>query len=157
MRGAIRTVVGAAATGLLVLAMSNPAAAVTMEYDTAVRDTSSVPNEFCVGSGNVAATGCFKPYGDVVFASDHAADTDAVYTLWQNQLRDSTGTWGLYRNGKCTYSEGAYSKGACNKEMYEHSIRNAWGGTGSRVRVMACVDDIGDDTCGSWSSWIYND
>ncbi|MFJ9320378.1 hypothetical protein [Streptomyces globisporus] len=46
MRGAIRTAVGFAATGLLVLAMSNPAAAVTMENDTAKRDTSSVPKEF---------------------------------------------------------------------------------------------------------------
>ncbi|MFF3030010.1 hypothetical protein ACFVS7_03145 [Streptomyces rubiginosohelvolus] len=76
-----------------------------------------------MGSGNIAATGCFKPYGDVVFASDHSPDGHSVYTLWQNQLRD----------------------------------KNAWGGKGSKVRVKACVADFGDDTCGSWSSWIYND
>jgi len=156
MRGAIRTVVGAAATGLLVLAMSNPAAAVTMEYDTAVRDRSSDAGT-CVGTSNIAATGCFKPYGDVVFASDTSFDGAEVYTLWQNQLRDSTGTWGLYRNGKCSWDGGGFTMGACNKEMYEDSSRNAWGGTGSRVRVKACVNDLGDDTCSSWSSWIYND
>ncbi|MFI0106778.1 hypothetical protein ACH4NW_00240 [Streptomyces globisporus] len=110
-----------------------------------------------MGSGNIAATGCFKPYGDVVFASDHSPDGNSVYTLWQNQLRDGTGTWGLYRKGKCSYSGGSFSMGSCNKEMYEHSSRNAWGGKGSKVRVKACVADFGGDTCGSWSSWIYND
>lgn len=156
MRGAIRTVLGVAATGLLVLAMSSPAAAVPMENDTAVRDTSSDSGS-CITTGNIAATGCFKPYGDVVFAQDISPDANDVYTLWQNQLRDSTGTWALYRNGKCTYTGGSISKGACNKEMYEYSSTNAWGGKGSRVRVKACVIDFGDDTCSSWSGWINND
>jgi hypothetical protein len=160
MRGAIRTVVGTAATGLLVLAMSNPAAAVTMEYDTAVKDSSSVNDYYCISAENGAswtlARACFEPSGDVIFAYDGAKDGYAVYALWQNELRDSNGNWGLYRNGKCTYEGGGYSQGACNKEMYEYSSRNAHGGVGSRVRVKACVADIGDDTCSSWSRWILN-
>ncbi|MET8732173.1 hypothetical protein ABZV81_34125 [Streptomyces parvus] len=155
MRGAMRTVTGVAATGLLILAMSDPAAAATMEYNTAVKDTSTDVGS-CIATGNKAAKGCFKPYGDVVFAADSSKDGFAVYTDWQNELRDSKGKWGLYRNGRCTYSEGAYRHGACNKDMYENSSSNAWGGKGSRIRVKVCVADLGDDTCSSWSSWIYN-
>ncbi|MFJ8085342.1 hypothetical protein ACIQ6Y_32700 [Streptomyces sp. NPDC096205] len=144
-----------ATTGLLVLAMANPASAVTMENDTAVRDTSDA-GDGCITMGNLSATACFKPYGDVVFAVDMLPDAYSVYALWQNELRNSVGTWGLYRNGKCSWSGSAPSKGSCNKDMYEHSSSNAWGGKGSRVRVKACTNDLGDDTCSGWSSWIYN-
>lgn len=155
MRGAIRTAVGMVATGLLVLTMANPASAVTMEYNTAVRDTSNA-GDGCITMGNLSSTACFKPYGDVVFAADMLPDGYSVYALWQNELRNSVGNWGLYRNGKCTYTGGSISKGSCNKDMYEDSSSNAWGGKGSRVRVKACTNDLGDDTCSGWSGWIYN-
>lgn len=154
MRGAIRTVLGMAATGMLVLAMSNPAAAATMEYDTAVKDTTSVNDYYCVVKDDLwtTARACFKPYGDVLFAGDEFKDGASATTEWQNELRDSNGNWGLYRNGKCTWSGGSGTQGSCNKEMYEYSSKNAHGGVGSRVRVKACLGD----SCSSWSRWILN-
>ncbi|KUO10617.1 hypothetical protein [Streptomyces dysideae] len=149
-----------ATTGLLVLAMGNPASAATMEYNTASSDNSSVNSYYCAyaknGAGWTLARGCFQPSGDIVFAKDNSADGWPVYTLWQNELKDSNGNWGLYRNGKCSWSGNAPSQGSCNKDMYEYSSKNAHGGVGSRVRVKSCVADLGDDTCSSWSTWILN-
>ncbi|MBZ9643309.1 hypothetical protein [Streptomyces sp. PSKA30] len=146
--------VGAVATGLFVLAMSNPAAAA--ESDNAAWSDAPTGDRTCITVGNLTATACFKPYGDVIYVQDLSPDANEVYAYWQNQLRDSTGTWGTYRSGTCTYTGGAYGWGSCNKDFYEHSSSNAWGGQGSRVRVKACVNDLGDDTCSSLTVWVNN-
>ncbi|MFF1298520.1 MULTISPECIES: hypothetical protein [unclassified Streptomyces] len=153
MRGVTRTALGAVATGVLVLAMSNPAAAAD-ESDTGV--ASSAPTSGTCVTEIQGARACFKPDGDVIYAKDTSLDGWSVYASWENQLRNSSGTWKTYRTGKCWNNRGEGDWVSCNKDFYENSTSpNALGGTGSRIILAACVDDLGDDTC-YWGGPIYN-
>jgi hypothetical protein len=150
-RGVARTAVGAVATGVLVLAMSNPAAAA--ESDTG--GASNGPSSGTCISEISGARACFQPDGDVIYAKDTSFDAYSVYTYWENQLKDSSGTWKTYRSGKCWNKRGSGEWASCNKDFYENSSTNAYGGKGSRISIAACVDDLGDDTCEP-SPWLYN-
>ncbi|OQO90345.1 hypothetical protein B1813_17500 [Saccharomonospora piscinae] len=103
--------------------------------------------------------GCLKKYGDRLFAWDTTLDGFSVYVLWENQLKNSNGTWSLYRKGRCTSSHGWDTYGECNKNFYENStFPNAKGGQGSRIRIKSCADvKLIADHCTAWSSWMLND
>ncbi len=151
-RGVARAAFGAVATGVLVLAMSNPAAAA--ESDTG--SASSGPTSGTCISEISGARACFQPDGDIIFAKDTSFDGYSVYTSWVNQLKDSSGNWKTYRTGTCRNNRGSGEWAACNKDFYENSTSpNALGGKGSRISIAACVDDLGGDTCEP-SPYIYN-
>ncbi|GAA2706744.1 hypothetical protein [Micromonospora olivasterospora] len=98
--------------------------------------------------------GCFKKYGDQWWVQDTASDVTAyAAVLWENHLRDGSGSWGLYRSGECNNRLGDGRWGVCNKDYWEDSSHNAWGGYGSRLRWRSC----GVYGCTSWSNWVYND
>jgi hypothetical protein len=98
--------------------------------------------------------GCFKKYGDQWWVRDTGTDVTAYAAiLWENHLKDASGSWGLYRSGECDNGLGDGQWGVCNKDYYEDSSRNAWGGYGSRLRWRSC----GVYGCTGWSNWVYND
>lgn len=160
MRIAARAILGAAAAGAAVIALSTPAAAVDYdEYNetTQVANSSMNTADVCVGVGNATGTGCFKKDGDVFLVQDTLPDGMAVYVNWENQLRNANGVWMDYRSGTCKHRLGAGTTGACNKDFYENSSSNAVGGKGSRIRFKTCSSDpIFVDPCSGLTSWIYN-
>lgn len=143
LRRVTKMAVGSIATALLVVGMSHPAAAA--ETDTAV--SSGTPtNASCITELS-GAEACFKPDGDILYVLDTSRDGHDVYAKWDNQLRDSSGSFRSYRTGSCRSSLGYGNWAACNKDFYEDSSDNAYGGNGSRILLYACVDDLGDDSC----------
>jgi hypothetical protein len=153
MRGVTKSVLGAVATGLLVLAMSNPAAA--DDDNTGVVGGSPGSDSTCIINIQ-GAKACFQPYGDVIWIKDTSFDGYSVYAKWTNQLRDSGGSWHNNRSGKCSNPGSSGDWASCNKDFYEASTTNSYGGKGSRIQVTACIASIGDDECDT-STWISND
>lgn len=152
-RAGLRSVfVTLAAGGALFVAMSNPAAAAE-ETDKGV--PSGAPSSGTCITEITGATGCFQPYGDVIYIKDTSLDGYSVYVKWQNEIRNSSGTWHSYRNGKCTSDRGKGDWAKCDKDFYEASSTNALGGKGSRIKLTACVASIGDDECAT-SPWLSN-
>ncbi|MFC8534178.1 hypothetical protein ACFUJY_09495 [Streptomyces sp. NPDC057249] len=143
-----------AAGGALFVAMANPAAAAE-EVDKGVATGEPSGAMTCIVEV-AGATGCFKPYGDVIYTRDNSFDAYSVYAKWQNQIRDSSGTWHAYRNGKCTNDRGQGDWAKCDKNFYEASTTNAYGGKGSRIKLTVCVANLGDDHCAT-TPWLSND
>ncbi|TXS28387.1 hypothetical protein EAO74_13380 [Streptomyces sp. gb1(2016)] len=102
------------------------------------------------------AKACFQRYGDLIWTKDTSADGYSVYTNWTNQLKQPSGTWKTYRTGKCSNPGSSGDNASCNKDFYESSSTNAYGGKGSRIQVSACVASFGDDECQT-TTWINND
>ncbi|MEU3776942.1 hypothetical protein AB0F11_27815 [Streptomyces sp. NPDC032472] len=122
--------------------------AVSAEIDTAQPGTP--PSDITCLSAPQGARGCFRTYGDQWWV----LDTDTPYAaiaVWENELWDGD-SWEPYRNGQCENKLGEGHWGVCNKDYYEDSSRNAYGGYGSRVRWRAC----GVFGCSSWSAWTRN-
>ncbi|MGW1587528.1 hypothetical protein [Streptomyces sp. NPDC002386] len=134
------------------MAMSSPA--VAADDDTGVVGGSPASGSTCIINIQ-GAKGCFQPYGDVIWIKDTSLDGYGVYAKWTNQLKNSSGNWQTYRTGKCSNPGSSGDWAACNKDFYESSSTNAYGGKGSRIQVTACVASIGDDECDT-STWISN-
>ncbi|MFF9607875.1 hypothetical protein ACF1GY_37465 [Streptomyces sp. NPDC014684] len=87
------------------------------------------------------ATACFEKYGDKIWIKATASRSD-ILAMWENYLRDSSGSWGdfPYREGSCENHLGSGRWGYCNKDFYEDSTDpNARGGQGSGIRLWACA------------------
>ncbi|MET9451768.1 hypothetical protein [Streptomyces cinerochromogenes] len=116
------------------------------EWDTAV--SGGTPPQDCLANA-ISRTGseaCFERYGDVLWVKDTSADGHSATNSWDNYLADSGGNWTLYRQGSCVNKLGSGKWGYCNKDFYENSSANAYGGRGSSVDYAACVYDSADGT-----------
>ncbi|MFG2592158.1 hypothetical protein [Streptomyces sp. NPDC048438] len=154
MRAVLRsTAVTLMAGGALFFTMSNPAAAA--ESNTGVVGGSPGSTATCISTIS-GAKACFQRYGDVIWTKDTSGDGYSVYTNWTNQLKQPSGTWKTYRTGKCSNPGSSGDNASCNKDFYESSSTNAYGGKGSRIQVSACVASLGDDECQT-TTWINND
>ncbi|MDW8805902.1 hypothetical protein P1P68_14190 [Streptomyces scabiei] len=151
-----------AAASALVLAVNSPAMAVTIEKETGtggvgVPGSSNPPGTSgtCHEIGIDQSRGCFAKSGDIIYILDAEFDFHNAYARWDNDLKNASGDWVRYRSGECWNKSGAQIWAACNKDFYENDSTNAKNGKGSRVRLIICIDDVGDPTC-STGPWILN-
>jgi hypothetical protein len=107
----------------------------------------------------MVAKGCFTRYGDVWAIQDSFGDTYQTFIYWENWIRDGA-SWRPYRYGECSNNLGAPNWGKCNKDYYESSSTNFYGGTGSRIRFQVCRRQPWATTCNPGSindaAWINN-
>ncbi len=105
------------------------------------------------------AKGCFAKYGDSWRIQDSLADGDQTFIYWENWLWNGS-SWQPYRFGECSNNLGAPQWGACNKDYYESSSTNYYGGKGSRIRFQTCRRDLINTACTpssiSQAPWINN-
>ena len=117
----------------------------TFEVDTAVAgsrppSTGVSCRSYVDDGGRLLSEACFQLHGDKIWVRDDLVDGHAAVGAWQNYLRDPSGTWVLYRYGRCDNKMGAGSWGVCDKNFYEDTTSpNALGGTGSGLRLFACT------------------
>lgn len=76
-------------------------------------------------------TACFQRYGDIVWVHNYSGG-NVVRAHWSNWLWDGD-SWEFWRNGDCVMEWEGW--GYCNKDFYEDSSVNAYGSTGSGIRV----------------------
>jgi hypothetical protein len=110
--------------------------------------------------GGLSAKGCFVKYGDIWRIQDGSTDGDQTFIYWENWLHDGS-TWRPYRHGECNNNLNAPNWGQCNKDLYENSSTNYYGGRGSRVRFQVCTRDIMGNYCIpediGGATWVSND
>jgi hypothetical protein len=161
----ILSVAGALAASVLAgtpsaVAMPNrdTVSATAAENDNAVNTADSPPYpgvsaDDC--TGNYLVDTCFQKYGDKIWVRDLDPDNLYVYAYWENYLRDSSGTWRLYRWGRCEDHLGyAATWTYCDKSFYEDQTSpNALNGMGSGIRLYACFETGG---CPTGYVWVRN-
>jgi hypothetical protein len=141
----------------LILWNGGPAAALELPpEDPQMAVWGSGPSNVAECTETDVASGCFQKYGDQIWVKDGSGDFFGTYVKWENWLRNANLEWLRYRSGECVNELDAPNWGVCNKDFYEHSTAgNAYGGTGSRIRIRACVSAVGTDPCTSWLT-VYN-
>jgi len=151
---------GALAAILLVgapSAVADPATETDYAVDGSIPD--GLPNvDDCydgVVEGYVAVRVCLEKHGDELWVRDMAADGHSVELFWKNYLKDASGNWGLYRQGRCVDRLGSAADWTyCEKDFYENQTNpNAHGGKGSGLRLHPCVVDRG---CAQEYRWVVN-
>jgi hypothetical protein len=125
-------------------AASYQAASPSPEYDYAVAATPPSSGLTCVSASGAKA--CFQKYGDKIWILDTSGTTYAAVAPWENYLWNGS-SWQLYRTGNCYNRLGKGVWGVCNKDFYEDSSTNAYGSTGSGLRLWAENLD--------WSDYIW--
>ena len=125
----LATAVLALAAGILI--NPSPAAAAAWEYNDAV--ASSGPSGEYTCYSITGATACYKPYGDIFYVKDTAADSASATAMWyQNYNRD----WNYWdRQGECRNKLGNGKWGQCNKDFDEEGF----------VKMVARVVDFSPD------------
>ncbi|MEU8239691.1 hypothetical protein AB0C07_15720 [Actinoplanes missouriensis] len=95
-----------------------PAAAAAWEYNDAVASSAPTGDFECHSVTGVTA--CYKPYGDVFYVKDTAADSASATAMWyMNYNRD----WNYWdRQGECRNKLGNGKWGACNKDLDEEAF-----------------------------------
>jgi len=108
----------------------------------------------------MTAKGCFTKYGDVWHILDAAVDGQQTFIYWENWLWNGS-SWKPYRSGWCNNDLGGNNWGKCNKDYYESSSTNYYGGKGSRLRFQVCRRNFVGTNCTPGSidgaAWINND
>lgn len=123
--------------------------AATWETDTAVAGTppSGLPCKSTTG-----VTVCFEANGDILWVKDTVSDGYAAIASWENYLRDTSGNWQFYRHGECDNKLSAGHWGYCNKDFYEDTSLNEYGGHGSGLRLYPCTSSV----CSTDYLWVRN-
>ena len=118
------------------------------EFDQS--STGSAPSDrICVSYATASA--CFKKYGDQIWVRDTEwSEHPQAIGEWENWLFDGS-QWNLYRKGYC-YRLYETDWGVCNKDFYEDTTTNYFGGQGSRIYWRACSFD----GCSAWTN-VRND
>ncbi|MEU5781955.1 hypothetical protein [Micromonospora lupini] len=109
------------------------------------------------------AKGCFSKNGDIWRVQDAFPDGTQTFVFWENWLWSGDGPgaqWKPYRYGECTNSSGSDTWARCNKDYYESSNTNVYGGKGSKIRFQTCRRVPADNVCTPASieeaPWINN-
>jgi hypothetical protein len=97
------------------------------------------------------ATACFEKYGDKLWIYNGDWEFPR-YTKnqWENWLWDGD-EWIKYRWGEC-FDDGGGSWFVCNKDFYENTSTNYYGGKGSNIFWRACDRGASGWSCGGWRS-----
>ncbi|MGQ4515417.1 hypothetical protein [Streptomyces sp. DW26H14] len=117
----------------LVANTSTPAAAAVAEYAKAGTPNFDKHVIKCVSVSGAKA--CFQPYGDILWVYGRGHDAN-----WENHIRNSSGAWQEYRVGSCMNALSGNRWGYCNKNFYEDTTKNKYGGKGSGIRLQAEAD-----------------
>lgn len=111
----------------------------------------------------MTAKGCFTKNDDLWYIQDAFPDGSQTFVYWENWLWSGDGPgaqWKPYRYGECTNNLNAPNWGKCNKNYYESSSTNFYGGKGSKIRFQTCRRVPADNVCNPVSiedaPWINN-
>ncbi|WP_433832643.1 hypothetical protein ACQP2E_16665 [Actinoplanes sp. CA-015351] len=99
-----------------VVALPGPAMAGLDEFNQAVASSAPTGTYKCTVA-IAGATACFKPYGDIWYVKDTAADSASAQVAWYMSIGSASEHY--TRAGTCRNSLGNGTWGACNLEYAE--------------------------------------